>query len=80
MRTICYNCWGRGSSVIGRLNTGQKTKMLGGATTIWQDYGSFSFILWVKFLRVSMAYVYYWYNKNKITLNKNMINVTKFSK
>lgn len=63
-----------------RLNTGQKTKMLGGTTTMWQDYGSFSFILWVKFLCVSIAYVYYWHNKKKITLNKNMINVTKFSK
>lgn len=79
MRTLCYNCWGRGSSIICRLNTGQKTKMLGGATATRQGYGSFSFVLWVKFLCFSVAYVYYWYHQKEITLNKNMINVTKFS-
>lgn len=54
--------------------------MLGGTTATWQDYRSFSFVLWVKFLCFSVAYVYYWYHQKEITLNKNMINVTKFSK
>ena len=80
MRTLCHNCWGRASSIICRLNTGQKTKMLGGTTATWQDYRSFSFVLWVKFLCFSVAYMYYWYHQKEITLNKNMINVTKFSK
>ena len=53
--------------------------MLGGATATRQGYGSFSFVLWVKFLCFSVAYVYYWYHQKEITLNKNMINVTKFS-
>lgn len=29
------------------VNTGEKTKMLGRTTSMWQDYGLFPFVLWL---------------------------------
>lgn len=48
---ICSKWGGREgeSRIVQRNNTGGKTKLLGGTTRMWQDYGLFSFVLWVIF-------------------------------
>ena len=35
---------------------------------------------YLRFSKFSIVYMYYWYHQKKNTLNKNMINVIKFSK